>query len=786
MIMKNSLITILLMIITAGFLYSQNLPVLSDSLQKMTVIDDSLSYQADSISYYMNLQHLKLIGKSQIAYGSSTINSDSVFVNFDKEQANAMGRVIMRDDDQLIIGQQVFYDLETKTGYVNDGASQFELGFYYGKQLRKVGNTVYDVDYGRFTTCDDKEPHFDIRADRMRIYRNNMVVGRPVYFYVNHFPVMALPFASFSIKKGRHSGILIPEPGYNPSDGKYLRNIAFFYILNDYADITTSFDFMEKTGWRTEIDLPYTKRYDFSGNLNMVLRKIISSPGSYSHEWNFRESHNQTFADKSSFSANLDFASSRQVWSNETDIDKRLQESITSTMSYRKPFKSSTLYISGSYTDDLINKVKSISLPTASYSLPAKPVYELFTTPSDSLKKQDYWWKNFVYSWSASASHYGLIKEKHPAWRDILYLSTRDTVGYLNEHHSGIRQSVGLSWNRSIMNWLKYNNNVSFTEVVIDRDKNNKKLAHGYSYSTNQNLSFSLYGIKKYTQGRVKAVRHILTPTVGYSWSPDFRKQNSDLYSFSGVGVSASKTLSNANFSLNQKWQLKLTGDKENEEKKLNDFVTFSSSSGYNFSNEKKPWGVINHELTFNVGTYSGIVKVSPTQNFNIVQDPYDFDINSWRLNLGVDISGNASYNDYFPREKNDFITRKLFESDSSSVQSTLIESIDQLSTLDKPGNWSLRFYYDYAKDKINHDFTSGLRTNTTVKMTTNWSLTYSNYIDMKDHELRSQTINVVRDLHCWKLTFAYTKSNDFWDYRIVLFNLKLPDSLKFQTADHR
>ncbi len=784
--LKVLLLSVFVMVISA--ISAQTITSIKDSLSSQVILDDSLSYQADSISYYMNLQQLKLLGSAKILYGNSTISSDSIYINFDKEQSNAMGKVVMKDGDQLVIGEQVFYDMNTKTGYVLNGASQFDLGFYYGSNLRKVGDKVFDVDDGIYTTCDDKEPHFDIRAHRMRIYRDNMVVGRPVFFYVNHLPVMGLPFAAFSIRKGRHTGILIPEPGYNPSDGKYLKNIAFFYIINDYTDITTSFDFMEKSGWRSEIDLPYKKRYDYDGRLNTIIRKYINGPDVYSYEWNFTERHNQTFRDKSSLSINLDFASSRQVWNGETDINKRLQQSITSSISYRKPFNSSTMYVSGSYTDDLINKVKSITLPSASYSLPSKPVYELFYTPSDSLKKQDLWWKNFSYSWQGYATHIGQIKEKNPSFSDIFYQSSRDTAGvYINEHHSGIRQSVGLSWNKSFFSWLKYGTSFSLSEIVIDRDKFNKKLAHGYSYNNSHSLSFSLYGIRKFQKGSITAVRHIVTPSVGYSWSPDFSKENSDLYSFSGVSVSASKKASSATFGLEQKWQLKLRSEKPEEKKTLNDFIVLRSGSGYNFENKNKPWNTINHSLSLNAGTYEGIIKISPSQSFDAYQDPYDFNINSWRLTLGLGISGNATYHDYFTREKNDFVTKKLFAlTDSTGIQENIVESIEQLNKLEQPGNWILNFSYDYSKDKINNYNTTNLRSNAVMKLTTNWSLNYSNYIDLNKHELISQTINVVRDLHCWKLTFAYSKSADFWDYRIVLLNIKLPDSLKLQTTDHK
>lgn len=761
--------------------------VINDSLKTAKIIDDSLTYEADSLEYYVNDEKIRLLGQAIINYGFSKIQSDSMIIDFDKEQAFASGQIIMQDQDQILIGESVYYDINTETGFIIKGASQFDLGFYYGQNIRKIDKEVFDVDNGRFTTCDAEVPHFDIRAEEMRVYRNHMVVGRPVIFYVNEFPVMGFPFAAFSIKRGRESGILVPEPGYNPTDGKYIKNIAFYYPINDYSDITVSADFMELSGWKTELYLPYKKRYDYDGYFNVLLRKQISQYDSYSYNWSITERHHQKFYDKSDFSANLDFASSREIWNNESDVNKRLQEQITSSLSYRKPFKNSTLYLSSSYTEDLINDTRYLTLPSFSYSLPSKPVYELFPVNSDSLKQKEFWWKNFSYSWRSSGIHTGSVKEKSPSFSALFYESTKDSLGkYINEHHAGAKQSIGLSWNNSIFGWLKLNQSFNFDEVIMDRDINNKKLAHGYSYYSNSGMSFSLYGLRKFENIPLRAIRHIMTPSVNYSWSPDFSEQNADLYSFGSIGVSKSKKSSSLGMSLEQKWQIKYITPESNEEKKLNDFIVLRSNTAYNLINKDKPWSDIYHTLVLNPFSFENDIKFSTNQSFGATQDVYKFNIKSWRFNMGVSLTGDAIYQEYFPLEKNEFITRKFFEnSDSLNVQDKIVESIADLEKLVKPGSWRVSFDYDYSKDKISEYVSTSLRSSLNMKLSTNWSLNYTNYINMKDHELLSQTINLVRELHCWRLTFAYTKSANFWDYRVVLFNLKLPDSLKLQTTDH-
>ncbi len=759
-----------------------------DSLRTETIMD-SLSYVADSSFYFVDKEMIVLSGNAELIYHNATIKADTIKVNFQKDQAKAVGRIIMEDGNQLIIGEEVHFDIETQSGFILGGASSFEKGYYYGTEIRKVGEDVFDIDDGIFTTCDAKHPHFDIRSKQMRLYRDHMVVGKPVIFYVNEFPVMGFPFAAFSVRRGRKSGILIPEPGFNQSEGKYLKNIAFYYVFSDYSDIIFSTDLMEKTGQNYKVDLIYLDRYDYNGRFIGDYKNRTLSPDSYRNDWSLNYRHYQNLPDKASLDISMDFASSRQIWDTDTDIDKRLQEQITSRISYRKPFKVSSFYTSASYTEDLINKNKSIILPTFSYSLPSKPIHEIFPNIPDSVRTQDHWWKNFSVSWGTGGVHTGYIKDNSPSLSQVFYKNTKDSLGYYtSEHHAGIRQNASLSWNYTSFGWLKLGNSLSYQDAWFDRDNNGNTLVHGYSYSTNSSASMTLYGVRRFSNLPVTAVRHIVTPSVSFRYSPDFSEKNSRFYSFGGVGVSAGKRERNIGLSLEQKWQLKLRGKNEQAEKSLNDLFVLRSSTGYNLENKDKPWADFNHTLTINPGSYEikGL-KFSVNQNYSLTQKPYDhFNINSWRMNSTLSLSGDVTYADYYPIEKNDFVTGNFFQDkEEVSITEQQVLTIDDLQKLEKPGSWSLNTSHDFSYNRPSKYRTENLRNSANVKLTTNWSVSYSNYFDLKKNELMSQSIMLNRDLHCWKLTFSYTKSANFWDYRLVLFNIKLPDSLKLQNRDN-
>ena len=328
---------------------------------------------------------ITLLDEALIEYQTSRIKSDTMTVFLDKQLAYSLGKSWLQDRDQLLMGEDIFFQFEKKLGFLSNGASSFENGYYYGDEIRKIDDKIYDIDNGRFTTCDSAEPHFFIRTHKLRFYQGDKIVAKPIIFEVNHFPLFALPFGTFSIKRGRQSGILVPSPGYNSTKGKYVENVALYLAYQDYADATFALDYYEKTGWEVSLDGNYIKRYHYNGDLDLRYQNNISGPQTSSSEWYLHSKHHSDFTNNTTFDSNLEFISSTRIFEGSSNIDERLNEEMSSSLSYKQPFLGSTLYITGSYKDDLKNETKDIVLPKVSYSMSSKPLYEIIGMISLSL-----------------------------------------------------------------------------------------------------------------------------------------------------------------------------------------------------------------------------------------------------------------------------------------------------------------------------------------------------------------------------------------------------------------
>ena len=746
---------------------------------------DSVSYVADSIYYDVKSDQILFRSNATVKYKNSIVKSEEILIDLANDQAKTVGDTWMQEGSQKLYGNGVIYNIESEKGLIHGGASQFDKGYYNGSEIRKISDDVYDIDDGYFTTCDNKEPHFYINSAKMRLYYRDKVVAKPVIFYVNHFPVFFLPFGTFSIKTERARGFLVPEPGYNKVDGKYIENIAFYSYIDDYVEALTALDWREKTGWEARLESNYLRRYYYNGRLLARFQNRTETSSTTRKEWYLNARHHQDFLDQSSLDANLEFMSSKTIWQSSDNIDERLNETVTSSIAYRKQVFSTTVSSGANYTENLSDKTKQIVLPTVSFSLPSKPIYELFSQKDNSSTA---WWRNISYSYSFRGVHSGTINDPEATLSDIIYKNKMGSdKRYINQHNAGIRHSAGLSYNHNIFGWLNFSQSVSGNEVWFDRGKDKEHFVRGNDYSASTRLSASVYGIGNYQNSPISAVRHVMTPSVSFNYTPDF-SENEKFYSFSGIGLNSGKKRRNMAFNLDHKWSAKVYINKTKQTKALNDFFNFGSSLSYDLEKEKKPFSDLSHSLSFRPGSMNvGKLSVNYSNSGSIRQDAYDFEVKNWRVDNSLILSSNASYREYFVQEKNVFLQGSSqkkdiikFDNDSSD------DLFQEVSSSRQSFPWSLSVNHDYSKSKGNNHYSSNLRASLSFRLTRNWLFDYSNYYNLEKNELISQSLSLDRNLDCWKIKFSWTKQGDYWNYKVQLFNIKLPDSLKLRHSDYK
>src|SRR5262249_18850153 len=98
-------------------------------------------------------------GNVEITRGKARLIADRVEINRETGDAVAQGRVVFYDGEDQLTGRRIDYNVKSGTGVVYD--SEARVAPYYrigGERMDRIGESVYTVQKGVFTTCEDDPP----------------------------------------------------------------------------------------------------------------------------------------------------------------------------------------------------------------------------------------------------------------------------------------------------------------------------------------------------------------------------------------------------------------------------------------------------------------------------------------------------------------------------------------------------------------------------------------------------------------------------------------------------
>jgi hypothetical protein len=194
-----------------------------------------------------------------------------------------------------------------------------------------------------------------------------VLVARPVVLYVRDVPILWLPFIFQDMRPGRHSGILIPQFGFNDlvrpnrSYNRQIRNIGYYWAPNDYVDLTARLDWYSNRYVQYGLGGQYSWINRFvDGSVSYSKQRQSGGASSTTLRWD----HRQTFDLSTSLNLDLNYASNTSVLQRNA-IDPLLNtQQITSSLNFSKRYNWGTLTIGG-------NRRQSLSDGSVQQLLPA-------------------------------------------------------------------------------------------------------------------------------------------------------------------------------------------------------------------------------------------------------------------------------------------------------------------------------------------------------------------------------------------------------------------------------
>ncbi|MCI0692547.1 hypothetical protein L0337_11160 [candidate division KSB1 bacterium] len=703
------------------------------------------------------------------------------------------GVPVFSDGGDILTGERMEYNFATEKGRVLRGRTEFQDGKYFGMQIKRADSKTLFVSKGIYSTCDrEDEPHFHFWSRKMKVVLQENVVAKPIVLFIGKIPVLALPFGFFPTRSGRHSGLIIPRYGASTNEGRYLRELGYYWAINDYLDARTTVDYYENSGWFFRGDLRYAKRYSFSGSLGGSLtRKNFELEGTQERRWDVSFNHSQQLGPTARLAASGSFASSNNFYRFFTsDRQQQLRRNVISQATYSKSFGGGSNSLSLTLRDskDLQNGTFDRVLPQLSLSFGQRQLFgkrESSKPAGGSTKPEERpWYENFYYNYSVSAQN------------RYTKTQTSDTTTKV-DHLSSANHSLNFSLNspKRYFGWLYLNQGMQVNEDWFDRttayttdsartqiastEKKGFAARHLFTYSISANTK--IYGTFQPNLGPVRALRHVVTPSLGFSYRPDFSDPRWGYFervTLQGTrgdstvrrdrfgGSTPSGKVASMNFSVGNLFQMK-TGP-EDKPKKI-DLFNLNFSTNHNFAAKEFKQSDLTSSLFANPAQNLSL-SLGASHSFYVFDYQLGRRVNRYVFKDGrflrlTNVNLGASFRVQSRSEDTGITGGQPPEEGQTETEETLPAVKDRFapqqffSDTAVPWQASFSLTYNYSRfDPRRPTKTAQLSMdNAEIKLTKNWRVGMSGQFDLREKRIVDQRYTIYRDLHCWEMQFFWT-----------------------------
>ena len=666
-----------------------NLPDTTNLIQADTVlldtIADTTAYNAspnalksrvdynakDSIRLDMIDKKVYMYNENDISYEDINLKANYVEIEFVNNTVyatssldsagNEVGKPVFTMADNSFEAESMKYNYTTKQGLVNKVITEDAEGYLHGTTVKKMANDVTNVLQGSYTTCEHEDPHFEFRFKKAKVIPENKIVTGPAYFVVEDVPTpLAIPFGLFPNKKGQRSGIVIPSWGESVNRGFFLENGGYYFAINDYLDFQIVGDIYSLGSWAIKPSTNYRKRYKYNGYLNAnyainILGEEGSPDYSRNRDFSIRWLHNQDpkARPNSKFSANVNIVSSQYNKFNPVNSDAYLSNTFQSSINYSKSWAGKYFFnASLNQSQNTITRELNMALPKFSFNMNRFNPFK-----SKNVTGAAKWYDNINVN-------YNLVGENRINTYDTLlfeqdlYSQMRNGIKHTLAVNSGsIRLAKHIAWTNNINyneRWYtqahvrSWRNDTLYTnegpiEGYVGTDTiRGFQAVRDFNFSTS--MSTIVYGMFAYKKGPVKAIRHVMRPSLSFSFRPDFSEPQWGYYSyytnengetvryspFDGFiyGTAPAGRSGAINFRLSNNLEMKVRNRKDTitGERKVVLIEDFSLATGYDLARDS---------LNMNKLTLSG--RTTLFKNLQIFYsssfDPYALDSSGRRVN---------------------------------------------------------------------------------------------------------------------------------------------------------
>ncbi len=812
-------------------------------------IDAPVNYNAtDSGVMIMATKEFFLYGDAKTEYRTSQLEAANIVYDQQTQNIRAYGakdttgsplsNPKFLEGDIVSVNDSIYFNMKSGKGLTkNTNFQQGEI-FVNANTMKKVSKDVAFAYKARFTTCNLDDPHFAFRTNKMKIITDKIGVSGPTFpeFEGVPFPI-GIPFGIFPLATGRHSGLMAPAFSTSEDFGLGFEGLGYYKVLSDNFDATVRTNIYSYGGWNLNLNSKYIMRYKYMGNFNLSLQntKMLNRNAAINQEYtggrtfmiNWTHSMDQRARPGTSFSANVNFGSTKYNRMLLNNPFQNYQNQISSSISYTKNWDNKyNLSVNLNHNQNNNLGLVNMSLPNINFN--AITIYPFQSKDQIGAGK---WYEKLGIGYNGSFQNQLSFYDSALNFRKLL-----DTMQW------GAQHSIPISLSLPSLGPITVTPGISFEEKWFGQQSiktwNNKtrqvdtSITRGFYRAPNMSFSlgtasriFGTYKFKKNTT--VQAIRHEVRPSISMSYTPDLAASyhyttqidsTGRNYRFSkydgGIGGGYSEgTFGGMGFGVDNLLEMKMKDKKDTTEgafKKVKLIEGFGFNSSYNFLADSFALG------NFNIYMRTTLFdKLNITSN--LTMDPYQTDQQGFRVNkLDIDptklkfgniTSGGLSFSTSFKSKSTDGKESKQkdipidpFMTPDEQQRQLQYAKSNPAEFTDFNIPWSLTLSYSFQFSRYMKPDYSGFQINTysslnfngDFSITPKWKLGGTGYIDVAKRSVQQLSMFITREMHCWQLAINVTPIGLYKSFSItvnpksgILRDLKINRSRTFSSSSY-
>lgn len=833
----------------------------ADTARKGMLEMPAFSTAVDSVieDFSSGRQMIYYYGEASVTYGDMKLTAEYMEYDVERQVVYAAGVAdtagVVKGKPEMTQGgktysmDNVFYNFKTNKARIKNVVTSEEDGVLRGENINMMPDRSVNISGGKYTVCDAEHPHFYLKMTKAKIEtqpKQKTVFG-PAYLVLADVPLypLMLPFGFVPKRPERASGILFPNFGEEASRGLFIKDGGVYFVLGDYFDVALTGSLYSKGSWNVNMSTRYKLRYKFDGSLDITYSNDQTGErGStdffQTKNFSVKWSHAQDSKARpgTSFRASVNFSSPSNNQYNYTDINQALENQVSSSISYSRTWSALSVSVNGLHSQNSRDSSYAITLPNITLN-----VNRFYPFRRKNRVGPEKWYEQFALSYNTTLQNkinFKASEVRDPDFWDKMQtgmthnfsigLPTFTILKYLTLAPS---VSYGMNWYFSSQS-MYYNPETDEVETI--RTGLFEDFGASHNFSASASLSTRLYGLFNFRRGKLKAIRHMISPSLSVSYAPEmgtrlngyrvynytdiygvdhsveYNKWAGGLYSPPSPGQTAS-----LGFQIGNNLEAKVVDRKDTTGtgmKKIKLIDNLNISGSYNFLADSMKLSNINVNMTTNV-----LEKVSISAGMTL--DPYAVDGQGQRYNrynvtavpgfrlvrltnanvsLGFSLQGEGKGkgNDGSLAGGGGGGVKVTGESPAYTrvfyhpVTGEYIPG-GWVYYLNPEVPWSLSFNYSYNYSKsyqysndqliVRNNHTQTLNVTGQVRITKALNLNLTSGFDITRLKLTTTQISATYDLHCFQISFSWVPIGQWkqWSFRINAKAAALADLLSYR-----